>query len=187
MNGKKATLRKFFKEKAAMIKNKDERSEKIAIRLFELTEYKNCNCIFAYYSLASEVSTRAIITQSKNCGKKTALPRCAEFGNEMSFYFTEDENALFEGRFKGIYEPPDDFQKAQSDESTLLLVPALAYGRNGSRLGKGMGFYDRFLSSFAGKSVGLCFEDCLENALPETAFDKRVQIIITENETLYIK
>ena len=49
-----------------------------------------------------------------------------------------------------------------------------------------MGFYDRFLAESKGVPVGLCFEENLAEALPETGLDRRVRIIITENETLFI-
>lgn len=187
MSCEKAALRKFYKEKAALLENKEALSQKIAARLFALDEFKNCSLLFAYYSLPSEVSTEPIIKRAKENSKPVALPRCAKSGNEMCFYLLQNENELEAVRFKGIFEPKTSLQKAVCDEESLLLVPAVAYGKNGSRLGKGMGFYDRFIASFKGKTVGLCFESCLDNALPETAFDKRVQIVITENETLFIK
>lgn len=104
----------------------------------------------------------------------------------MHFFLTEKESELEVGRFKGIFEPKKGLTQAQATEKTLILVPALAYGRNGSRLGKGMGFYDRFLAESKGVPVGLCFEENLAEALPETVLDRRVEIIITENETLFI-
>lgn len=185
MSEEKAALRKLYKEKAELIQNREGLSAKIAERLFALDEYKDCPLIFAYFSLPTEVSTKLIFEKAKNDGKKIALPRCEEAGNKMSFFPFESEDDLSNGRFGSILEPKGA-EPVFAQESTLLLVPALAFGKNGSRLGRGMGFYDRFLSSFKGKTVGLCFEECLSQALPEEDFDRRVRIIITENETLFI-
>ena len=187
MNVEKNALRKLFKEKAVLLENKNELSERIALRLSGLCEYRNCSSVFAYFPLSWEVSTIPIIERAIKDGKRVALPRCNEKGNEMRFYYFSGFDELENGRFKGIFEPKKTLEEAVADESTLCLVPALAFGENGSRLGKGMGFYDRFLSSFKGKTAGLCFESCLAVSLPETELDRRVQLIITENKTLFIK
>lgn len=187
MNREKAALRKYYKEKAVLLDCKRERSEAVALRLFELLQYQSCSTVFAYFPLSWEVSTAAIIENAQRENRRIALPRCSEKENEMCFHLVKKKSDLEDGRFKGIFEPKINLPMAQADESSILLVPAVAYGKNGSRLGKGMGFYDRFLSSFKGTTVGLCFESCLAQELPETALDRRVQIIITENETLFIK
>lgn len=186
MSKEKSALRRLYKEKTALIQNKEQLSSKIAERLFALDEYKSCDCVFAYFSLSSEVSTASIIKKAREDGKAVALPQCEKEGNAMHFFLTEKESELEVGRFKGIFEPKKGLTQAQATEKTLILVPALAYGRNGSRLGKGMGFYDRFLAESKGVPVGLCFEENLAEALPETVLDRRVEIIITENETLFI-
>lgn len=186
MSEEKAALRKLFKEKTALIQNKEQLSAKIAERLFALEEYKCCDCVFAYFSLPFEVLTVSIIERSRKDGKAVALPRCEKEGNAMHFYPLEGEVSLEKGRFAGILEPKENQPKAQATERTLILVPALAFGKNGSRLGKGMGFYDRYLSKSKGISVGLCFEKNLAESLPENGLDRRVDIIITENETLFI-
>ena len=134
--------------------------------------------------IASNGTAKPVVV--KKDGKAVALPQCEKEGNAMHFFLTEKESELENGRFNGIFEPKKGLLKAQATKKTLILVPALAYGRNGSRLGKGMGFYDRFLAESKGVPVGLCFEENLAEALPETGLDRRVRIIITENETLFI-
>ena len=186
MSEKKTVLRKLYKEKTSLIQNREQLSAKIAERIFALDEYKSCDCVFAYFSVFSEVSTVSIIKRARKDDKAVALPQCEKEGNAMHFFLTEKESELENGRFNGIFEPKKGLLKAQATKKTLILVPALAYGRNGSRLGKGMGFYDRFLAESKGVPVGLCFEENLADALPETGLDRRVRIIITENETLFI-
>ena len=179
--------KKLLREKAAALRsaveNREELSEKIAQKLFSLDAYLSCNQIFAYFSYGCEVQTKLIIEKALSDGKKTALPRCEKSG-AMSFHYIKNKSDLKEGVFKGIFEPKADCEKAVLNKKTLVLVPALAFGRDGTRLGHGMGFYDRFLSGFTGKTVGLCFETSLFETLPQDENDIPVLLIITENEIL---
>lgn len=183
INAQKNRLRKEAKEKRSSVENKEELSEKIGENLFSLESYKNCKKLFAYFSYPQEVSTKRIIEKALTDGKKVALPRC-ENENKMTYYYIESETELEEGNFNGILEPKPNGEKAFPDEETLVIVPALAFGKDGSRLGHGMGFYDRFLARGNFKTVGLCFGKLLFSALPEDEFDRRVSLVITENEII---
>ena len=183
INAQKNLLRKEAKEKRSSVENKEELSEKIGENLFSLESYKNCKKLFAYFSYPQEVSTKRIIEKALADGKKVALPRC-ENENKMTYYYIESETELEEGNFNGILEPKPNGEKAFPDEETLVIVPALAFGKDGSRLGHGMGFYDRFLARGNFKTVGLCFGKLLFSALPEDEFDRRVSLVITENEII---
>lgn len=183
INAQKNHLRKEAKEKRSSVENKEELSEKIGEKLFSLESYKNCKKLFAYFSYPQEVSTKRIIEKALADGKKVALPRC-ENENKMTYYYIESETELEEGNFNGILEPKPNGEKAFPDEETLVIVPALAFGKDGSRLGHGMGFYDRFLARGNFKTVGLCFGKLLFSALPEDEFDRRVSLVITENEII---
>ena len=186
INAQKNRLRKEAKEKRSSIENKEELSEKIGENLFSLESYKNCKKLFAYFSYPQEVSTQRIIEKALTDGKKVAIPRC-ENENKMTYYYIESETELEEGNFNGILEPKPNGEKAFPDEETLVIVPALAFGKDGSRLGHGMGFYDRFLARGNFKTVGLCFGKLLFSALPEDEFDRRVSLVITENEIICVE
>ena len=66
------------------------------------------------------------------------------------------------------------------------MVPALSYDLNGYRLGYGKGYYDRFLSRFAGDTVGLVYESCLCDTLPHGKFDRRAGKIVTEARVINV-
>ncbi len=179
----KERFRQTAKAVRASIENKKDASEQIAKKLFSLDCYKNCESIFAYFSYPQEVSTRQIVEKAISDGKRLALPRCESEG-KMSFYYTENDSVLESGKFKGILEPKKTCEKAEPNAKALMLVPALAFGKNGSRLGHGKGFYDRFLPFFNGETIGLCFSRLLFDSLPENEFDRRVSLVITENEII---
>ena len=58
----------------------------------------------------------------------------------------------------------------------------LSFSSSGERLGRGGGFYDRYLQSFNGTSVGICYEGQLRNQLPVESHDQTVSVVVTENQ-----
>lgn len=183
INKEKQQLRKKALALRGSVEDKDALSRRISEKLFSLDIYLSCEKVFTYFSYSQEVQTKFIIEKALADGKMVALPRC-ESSSKMSFHYIKNTDSFEEGAFKGILEPKADAEKAETDEKTLVIVPALAYGRDGTRLGHGMGYYDRFLSSCRGKAIGLCFEKCLFETLPQDGFDCPVSVIITENEIL---
>ena len=77
-------------------------------------------------------------------------------------------------------------QPASSLEPPLVLVPGLAYNRRWDRLGRGAGFYDRYLAGLntAVVTVGVAFHLQLIDDLPCEAHDVRVRTVVTERETI---
>ncbi len=65
-------------------------------------------------------------------------------------------------------------------EPELLLIPGLAFGRRGERLGRGGGFFDHYLAGFRGLKIGLCFEEQLFDDLTMEEHDSWMNIVITD-------
>lgn len=65
-------------------------------------------------------------------------------------------------------------------EPEIVLVPGLGFTREGARLGRGKGYFDKFLSSFSGVSIGVCFEEQLVPNTYNEAHDRDVDFVITE-------
>jgi 5,10-methenyltetrahydrofolate synthetase len=85
----------------------------------------------------------------------------------------------------GIDQPRATVPAVKDDEVRMILVPAVAFTREGVRLGRGAGFYDRFLRShpFALR-VGVGFSEQIAPDLPEDSWDERVDIILTDREII---
>ena len=76
-----------------------------------------------------------------------------------------------------------DHSAVEKSDLDGLLIPALAYDEQGFRLGRGGGFFDRYLKNFKGLRVGVCFEKQIVPQLPREAHDEPVDILLTEAGT----
>lgn len=160
-------------------------SDKIFQTLADSQMFKNARTIYAYASINDEVSTDRIINYALELGKRVAVPYCIPHTSDMQFYFIDSIRQLSRGTF-GVPEPTPSPDNRVEDKSALILVPALAFDRNGYRMGYGKGYYDRYLADFTGVRVGLCFSACVSRCILHGRFDSCVDYIITDNFTKFI-
>lgn len=81
----------------------------------------------------------------------------------------------------GFEQPAADAPSIPLEEIDVILVPGLAFSRDGRRLGRGAGYYDRFLAGLNAEKVGLTTSDRLREDLPLEAHDVLVDWIATED------
>ena len=123
-------------------------------------------------------------------GVTVFLPRCREGSpGIMDAAPVSCATELREGKFS-IMEPDSRICLAVEDCSPdLVLVPGVVFGRGGHRLGYGGGYYDRFLSRpgmASALKIGVCFSFQLVPRIPADDWDQPVDVIVTEQETLWI-
>ena len=149
---------------------------------FEFLQAEN---ILIFSSFGSEVRTTGIIQYAFLLGKKVFCPRIEH--EEMKFVRILALQDLQPG-FHGISEPaPANTEewKRESDFQTLMILPGLAFTRNGERLGYGGGFYDSFLAKgFCGTKMAICFSEQVLSDIPVEEHDMTVDYLITEDEVL---
>ncbi len=143
-----------------------------SIRIKDLTLnnlfFKKVKVVMFYYSTSLEVDTRELIREALKAGKTVILPAVDPKKNEIVPVAIQDTESLVEGAF-GILEPALDpkniFPVAKIE---LVFVPGVAFDKWGNRLGRGLGFYDRFLSKLNSKTlkVGLAFNFQLVDSVP---------------------
>ena len=178
----KQELRSRYKaqRRAMDPQEKAQKDSGIASRVRRLWQYNKTDCLLCYVSTDIEVDTRRIIQQALEDGKKVAVPRCVPGTRLMEFYYIHSLSELSDGAF-GVLEPTPDPERLLTDLSRgLCLIPALCYDLQGYRLGYGKGYYDRFLASFGGSLVGLCYSDCIESHLPHGRYDRPVETLVTD-------
>jgi 5-formyltetrahydrofolate cyclo-ligase len=145
--------------------------------------FAKADLILCFFAVRGEPDLTALLQSAKERGIATAFPRCV--GKEMFFHTVEGVNDLSLDRF-GIPAPTPDAPLAHATARTLCLLPGLAAGRNGTRLGYGGGFYDRFLSSFEGTTLFPVYDRLVFDTLPNEAHDQKVDHILTEKGEIAI-
>lgn len=164
------------------------RSRLMQERLLASPLWRDCRCVAAYMAAKGEAGTSLLLDETRRTGRALFLPRCRRQGEKgwpggMDFLLCEAGTPLILSRF-GIPEPPPDAPALSPAElaapDTLLIVPALAFDREGFRLGYGGGYYDRVLARAACPSVGLAFHSLLLPQLPREPWDQAVRAVCTE-------
>lgn len=157
--------------------------EKIRLYLSAMASYRHAAILLFYMPIKSEVDILPLIREALDKGRKVALPRCENGRGEMTFRYISALDELQKGRF-GVLEPSENAKTVSVDElkrqDLFALVPALAFDKEGYRLGYGKGYYDRFLNVFAGVSVGVIFDELIFERLPKGYFDRRVTALVSE-------
>lgn len=165
-------------------KKKRELDGAILERVLSLDEYKKADIVLTYASMPVEVDTFGLIRAALSDGKKVACPRCVPGTRNMEFYYISGEDELFPGSFS-VPEPlPDERNLYTGGENSVCIVPGLSFDYEGFRLGYGKGYYDRFLSGFSGKNIGICYNECVCRRLPHGKYDRAVNVLVSE---LFIK
>lgn len=157
-------------------------SSMICERLLELPELKRARTVFCYVSCGGEVETHRLIARLLEQGKTVLVPRCRGKG-EMDCVPIDSLRQLVSGAY-GIPEPPMALSALPPEAVELAVIPALACGEDGSRLGQGGGYYDRFLARTDCAVAAVCREAFLLPTAPCEAHDKTVKIIVTPQRVL---
>ncbi len=116
--------------------------------------FRQAKTIMAYAAISTEVDLSPVLKATLADGKTLILPRC-EAGGIMTARRIDDFSQLTTGTY-GIPEPNPDAPMVPAAEIDLILVPGMAFDALGRRLGRGKGYYDRFLVDFHGKTMGIC-------------------------------
>lgn len=147
-------------------------------RLEKLAAFAMSDHILIYNSLPDELSTREFIDRWKE-KKKFYLPRVNGIDLDILPF---DRHKMHIGAFR-IEEPTGtDISDPQLIE--LIIVPAIAYDRNGNRIGRGKGYYDRLLNRTKALRIGVAYDFQIVDEFDVEPHDIPVDIVITES-TVY--
>ena len=183
----KKALRAIYKEKRRLI-SKEERSEldsAICHAITDLDSFKNADVLLTFCPSFLEPDINAVAVEALRQNKKVAFPLCDVSSHTMRFIYVSSLDELRAGSYS-IPEPPSDNEEYATESGALCIVPALAFDREGYRLGYGGGYYDRFLCDFRGTSVGVAYSEFICDKLPRGRFDINADIIISERGTIFI-
>lgn len=147
------------------------KSNFICKKIMESYVYKNSESIFCYASVNNEVSLDTLIEDAFKNGKKVAFPKVE--GNNIRFYHVK----TLEDLAPGYFEIPEPDSSMPAKEGDVVIVPGVAFSKNGERLGYGGGFYDRFLSENDIYSIGVGYDFQIIPSLPVEEHDIKINEI----------
>ncbi len=150
----------------------DEAKQTAAHAIFEAieatAEFRNAECIALFAAMRDEVPTDEALERWRVYGKRVVVPRVE--GDIMRYYpYSPDE--MTEGAF-GIMEPTGD-KEVEPSAIDLMIVPARAFTPRGERLGRGGGFYDKYMSNseFRATKFGIALSCQIFDTLPTDPHD----------------
>lgn len=164
----------------------EKKSTAIAEKFLALQEVKGAATIMLYVGIKNEVQTKDLIEKLLAQGKKVIVPVTDFEKREIALAEIHSLDELVEKGF-GLLEPKNAPTKPLApEELRLIVVPGIAFDRQGVRIGTGFGFYDKLLRRTSTKVplAGLCFSENLEERLPAESHDVKMNIIVTDREVL---
>lgn len=184
----KKALRKELLIKRENLTEKEilKKSNLITNSIYNSKVYRDAKTIMTYISFKNEVYTHNIIKKSIIENKKIVVPITIPETKELKISQVLDFNELEIGYYN-ILTPKKEFLRyIDPKDIDLVLVPGVAFDKNGYRIGYGGGYYDRFLDKLRKDAIkiGLAFDLQLIDKVPKDNYDKPVDIIITENEII---
>jgi 5-formyltetrahydrofolate cyclo-ligase len=150
---------------------------KALLQLVMKHEVKRISC---YLSFGSEPATDSFISLAKAEGIEIAGPRIQPDG-EMVMAIFDTETVPSKLSFR---EPTGSVVEA--GDIDLIIVPALAIDFSGQRLGRGAGYFDRYLQHFSGPTVGVIYDAEFMPMVPSLPHDAPVSLVVTQARTISI-
>ncbi len=161
------------------VEQRQRASRSICAHLAAWPVFQRAETILTYLPMKAEVDVRPLLEQFPK--KRWLLPRIAPEDNHRMDFHIYDPARLVVHPF-GMAEPAAGLPVVPADRVELVLVPGLAYDRQGWRLGYGGGYYDRFLSRFDGISVGVTYQALVLESIPHHKHDVAVGWVVSEIE-----
>ncbi len=163
-------------------------SDSIINTLYNTEYYKSAKTIMTFISFGAEVDTHNFIKTSIANGKRIVVPITIPKtkGLKLSEVLNFDE---LEIGFYDILTPKEEFIRyVDPSEVDLIIVPGVAFDREGYRIGYGGGYYDRFLADLDHVTkISLAFDMQIIEKIPRDHYDIPVNYIITEKEIIKCK
>ena len=162
-----------------LAQKKEEEKNQETLLLFQKIElwpeFMAAKTILLYWSTKNELPTHAFIEKWGDA-KKILLPAVVGDSIVLKSYRKEMRQGAL-----GIWEP--DTAEQYEGEIDLVVVPGVAFDRKGNRLGRGRGFYDRFLAGRTATTIGIGFDFQIVDAVPANDEDMKMDFVVTPSLT----
>lgn len=153
-------------------------SSEVCARIEQLHAFRQARVVMMYYPVHHEVNLRPLMDKYKD-EKTILLPVTHRKYIEMRQYVGMDDLK------KGRYDIPTPQTSTYSGKPDLIIVPGIAFDKDLIRLGRGKGYYDKFLHKHRQiRRIGVCYDLQLEDALPYTWHDVRMDELVTPSKVI---
>jgi 5-formyltetrahydrofolate cyclo-ligase len=180
----KAEIRKQAEANRRQQPDKERLSQAICERFASLPEYAAARTVMMYVDVRNEVRTRPFLPAALAQGKRMVVPYCVD--GELELFPLESLDELAVASF-GLLEPKPELRllpqkRVEPEELDLVMVPGVAFDRQGGRIGHGKGYYDRLLRRVRPDAplIGIAFECQIFAEIPMLPHDVRMDKVITE-------
>lgn len=152
-----------------------EDSEQVCERLEHSTHFKDAKTIMVYYPVHNEVDLRPLIHKYEN--EKTFLFPALTHGSHKMKVRVMHPHTPFRKNYMGIPEPDTEEYDGTID---MIIVPGISFDKNRWRVGRGGGYYDRFLRKYRNTfKVGVCYDFQMHADVPHWIKDIRMDRVVT--------
>jgi 5-formyltetrahydrofolate cyclo-ligase len=181
-------LKRLMRVEASARRDKQADGDGLSRQIFEqlvaLSEYAQVGTLMLYLDVRSEVRTRWFVPTAWDEGKQVVVPYCED--GEIELFRLDAFDELSQGTM-GVLEPKPELRgrsdgKIDPSQLDMIVVPGLAFDRQGGRLGYGKGYYDRLLHQIRADATkaAICFECQLFPEIPLLPHDIYMDLIVTE-------
>ena len=168
-------------ERALTLAEKNISDAAILHHVVNTTVYHRARTVFAFVGRGDEIDTLPLLRRVLADGKRLCVPLCTAPGI-MECREITDLSVLRPGAYR-ILEPPAGAPLVAPADIDLAVIPGAGASPDGRRLGRGGGYYDRFLAGYAGEALLLCRQALLRTDIPWEAHDVLIPTVITEQGT----
>lgn len=179
----KSSIRKHLREVLASMTDEQRRtkSQAASALLTSSPEFVASRTIMLYLSMPTEADTTAIALRAWQEGKTVAVPKVSWDQRRMLAIEITTLGDTQPSEHYPVREPKGG-NPVPANLIDLVIVPGLGFSPTGHRIGRGMGFYDRFLaqSDFLGLSCGFGFEEQVVDQLPVLDHDIALGMLVTD-------
>jgi 5-formyltetrahydrofolate cyclo-ligase len=177
----KASLRRSMLQEREALPRADvvKLSQEIRLLVEASDLFRQAQSIGCYSSFRNEVETSPILESALNSGKIVSVPRT--FGNRLMIHGEVTDIRSMLPNEMGILQPRESAPPVLSAELDLIIMPGIAFTRQGDRLGFGGGFYDTYLQDRSLPVMGLAYDFQMIPEIPREPHDCRVDCIVTKS------
>lgn len=188
----KKEYRKILQKQWNTLKDEDlsRINRSTARTISDSEDWAKAETILAYLNIEGEISLDSLILQSINAGKKVFIPRIKK-GGTMTFKRVMDlKSSSLELNYWNIREALENAEQFMAEDAgrILILTPGLGFTTDGKRMGRGGGFYDRFLSGIEEiahcMTLGITWKGIIVPDLPVDAHDRKIRKLCCETKII---